>query len=114
MAAMHDETVYKDPDAFWPERFLPPENAQDSSRFAFGFGRRVCPGEGVAQATLLCMVVRVLAVFNIAKARDEYGKDVEPALLWSSGLTSPPHQFKCKIVTRSPEAMKLVEEARDG
>lgn len=39
-AALHDETIYKDPDVFDPERFLSPRNEPDSSKFAFGFGRR--------------------------------------------------------------------------
>lgn len=39
-AALHDETIYKDSDVFDPERFLSPRNEPDSSKFAFGFGRR--------------------------------------------------------------------------
>lgn len=37
-----DETVYRDPDLFLPERFLPGDDglAEPRPNFAFGFGRR--------------------------------------------------------------------------
>jgi cytochrome P450 len=53
---MHDPTIYPKPFAFSPERFLPkeeglklnlpkcPEIQPDPRVFAFGFGRRTCPG----------------------------------------------------------------------
>lgn len=53
---MHDSELYPDPFAFSPERFVladadikncsPYENCQPDPRsFAFGFGRRTCPGK---------------------------------------------------------------------
>lgn len=39
-AALHDDAIYSDPDAFRPERYLAPECAPDSANWAFGFGRR--------------------------------------------------------------------------
>ncbi|KAI0356908.1 cytochrome P450 [Trametes cingulata] len=113
-AALHDPARYNDPETFRPERFLPPENAPDSSSFAFGFGRRACPGEAVAHASLFCTLACILAVFDIAMPVDEAtGKPIEPKMVWSSGVTSHPHPFKVKITARSPDAVALINRARD-
>ena len=37
---MHDETAYKDPMAFNPERFLGDSKELDPRNMVFGFGRR--------------------------------------------------------------------------
>ena len=48
----HDPSVYRDPTVFDPERFnaelnpLPP----DPLDWAFGFGKRICPGAHLALA----------------------------------------------------------------
>lgn len=86
-AALHDPTRYNDPDTFRPERFLPPENAPDSAGFAFGFGRRACPGEAVAHASLFCTLASILAVFDVAMPVGEDGEPIRPKMLWSSGVT---------------------------
>jgi len=47
-AMSRDETRYPNPEVFMPERFLDSEgmlNGDDPAHFAFGFGRRICPGE---------------------------------------------------------------------
>lgn len=41
-AVFHDETVYRDPESFIPERFTE-EGAPDSMDTTFGFGRRYAP-----------------------------------------------------------------------
>ncbi|CAL1701473.1 unnamed protein product [Somion occarium] len=107
-AACHDESVYKDPAEFRPERFLPPESAPDSSKFAFGFGRRACPGEAVAQASLFCTMACTFATLKLSKAKDENGNVIEPVLRWTSGVTSFPHPFKCDIKPRSAKAVELI------
>jgi cytochrome P450 len=39
-----DGDIYPDPLEFRPERFLGPSPQVDPRKFAFGFGRRACPG----------------------------------------------------------------------
>nr|BED42964.1 cytochrome P450 monooxygenase [Trametes versicolor] len=112
-AALHDPARYNDPDVFRPERFLAPENAPDSSSFAFGFGRRACPGEAVAHASLFCTLARILAVFDIAMPVGADGAPVRPKMVWSSGVTSHPAPFQVKITPRSDAAVELINRARD-
>ena len=45
---LRDESVFKDPHLFKPERYLEPVDGEmakrrDPKNYAFGFGRRVCP-----------------------------------------------------------------------
>lgn len=57
---LHDPTVYPNPMAFDPTRFLPEvgkEMSPDPRNFVFGFGRRICPG--TQDVCFLCQVIDV-------------------------------------------------------
>jgi cytochrome P450 len=77
---MHDPAVYPTPFKFYPERFLSrsedPKLNPDPRRYAFGFGRRSCPGQFLAEDVLFIAIVTTLAVFYIAPA-DKTVKDVD-------------------------------------
>ncbi|CAG8888273.1 unnamed protein product [Penicillium egyptiacum] len=67
---MHDPNRYCDLMRFHPERFLSigdhnPE--PDPHLFVFGFGRRKCPGNILADATIFLTMSQSLAVFNIGR-----------------------------------------------
>lgn len=93
---LHDETLYPDPHAFKPERWLSMERTPDtySLDIVFGFGRRyvtfssvdsafpnythslrlsllysICPGRFLADEVLFVTIARVLAAFDIVPAR---------------------------------------------
>ncbi|KXN87802.1 O-methylsterigmatocystin oxidoreductase [Leucoagaricus sp. SymC.cos] len=56
-AIMHDASLYPDPNIFSPERFLEKEKAQpDPRQWAFGFGRRACPGTHFAETSILLVM----------------------------------------------------------
>ncbi|TFK92449.1 cytochrome P450 [Polyporus arcularius HHB13444] len=80
-ALSRDPAVYPDPETFDPERFL--QNGQlhvkgaDPASFAFGFGRRVCPGRLLGEASLFILCASVLSVFSIGAPLDPDGKPVE-------------------------------------
>ncbi|KAF8208093.1 cytochrome P450 [Mycena galopus ATCC 62051] len=88
-AMVHDESVYgSHPDQFNPERFLNGDGQlnDDDHILAFGFGRRICIGRYAADATVWATIVSVLSTFNIAKAQDETGKEIEIELAFTDGL----------------------------
>ncbi|KAF8899433.1 cytochrome P450 [Infundibulicybe gibba] len=104
-AITHDERVFASPDSFIPERFIDADGLLiDGVPPAFGYGRRVCPGQQMAEATLWIAASSVLATFNISKAVDEYGQEVEVGENYTSmGLIVQPLPFQCSITPRSPE-----------
>ncbi|KAH9911522.1 uncharacterized protein B0H18DRAFT_863089, partial [Fomitopsis serialis] len=86
-AIAHDETLYPFPFTFDPERYLGPEPQQDLRKFAFGFGRRISgPGQHFAETSLSLNVSSLLTVFNLSKAVDEHGREVDPDARWTSGI----------------------------
>ncbi|KAJ5631592.1 cytochrome P450 [Penicillium longicatenatum] len=71
----HDANRHKDPERFWPERYshdktttMESINSPDVTQrdhFAFGSGRRVCPGYHVAERSLGVSIMRILWAFDI-------------------------------------------------
>ncbi|KZO97553.1 cytochrome P450 [Calocera viscosa TUFC12733] len=111
-ALMHDETMYPDPFTFDPDRFSTADGRvpqEDPTRWVWGFGRRVCPGQHLADAMLYITIVSTLAAFHIGKAVDEHGRIIEPLLDFTTGTTSRVKPFKCRISPR-PECEGLISQ----
>ena len=87
---MNDVSVYgENPDVFNPDRFLKDGKTNPDiphPEEAFGFGRRICPGQDMAEASMWMAMVSILAVFNITKKVDDKGNVVEPSGEFTSGL----------------------------
>ncbi|KAL2794585.1 cytochrome P450 [Aspergillus keveii] len=74
-AISHDPKRHEDPDRFWPERYADDHtttmqsiNSADVTKrdhFAFGAGRRICPGYHVAERSLAIAAMRILWAFEI-------------------------------------------------
>ena len=79
---MHDESVYSDPFAFKPERFLRKDlgglEEPDPVPTVFGWGRRICPGMHLAEASLWIYAAHILAVMDVVPAKNTRGEDVLP------------------------------------
>ncbi|KAI0697257.1 cytochrome P450 [Cytidiella melzeri] len=109
-----EEDKYHEPRVYKPERFLPkPEGAGEKFPLnaVFGWGRRICPGRHLADATLWLAFARILAVFNINKAKDAEGRPIDPKIQFEVGLSSHPKPFECDISPRDGKAHTLIEES---
>jgi len=104
----HDPAVHPEPMEFKPERFLGDNPEADPRATVFGHGRRTCPGLNLAQSSLWLTCAMSLAVLNIEKYVDGFGKVVEPKIHYTDGIISHPHPFKCAIRPRSEKAAALV------
>ncbi|KAJ7620481.1 cytochrome P450 [Mycena polygramma] len=108
-----DESVYSDPTSFYPERFLPKPAGRGEPYFnttVFGFGRRVCTGQYVAENSLWIAIASILASCKIDKAVDQYGNVIVPDKALTDGLVSHPKDTRCVISPRSSGAKALILE----
>jgi cytochrome P450 len=79
---LRDERLYPNPSEFNPDRYIPTEGKepqQDPRMMCFGFGRRICPGLNLADASLWISCAMSLAVFDIKKAV-ENGVEITPVV----------------------------------
>lgn len=86
---MHDETLFPDPMAFKPERWLDEAGQlKDSADFpiypwaaVFGYGRRICPGMAFARSSLWMYMATILSTCDIRiKVDPETQKPIVPAV----------------------------------
>ncbi|EIW85664.1 cytochrome P450 [Coniophora puteana RWD-64-598 SS2] len=100
-AISHDESRYPSPSTFLPERFILPDGTlnDDTVSYAFGFGRRMCPGRHLATSSVWIAIASILASFRIEHPKDERGRVLRSEPKWEVGLTCQPH-FKCEFVPR--------------
>jgi cytochrome P450 len=111
---LHDPEVYKEPELFDPSRYLEPRNEPHPEEYAFGFGRRICPGRYLAESNLFLSVAQLLATFKIEKPLDERGVPIEPAVISTAGLLDHPQDFLYKISPRSLEHENLIRTSNDS
>ncbi|KAG7440108.1 cytochrome P450 [Guyanagaster necrorhizus] len=104
-AMLHDETVYPEPHSFMPERFIKEgklnPDIRDPDTVLFGFGRRICPARHMAYSSIWIAIASMLAVFDITKATDEFGKIIEPTYAYAPALACVPLPFKCSLKPRN-------------
>lgn len=127
---LHDDRLFPDPFTFKPERFIGPDvdpRVHPAVDYAFGFGRRVCPGRWMAHAFVWVVVASVLSAFRIEKVvRD--GRVIEPTGAFTPGILAcvyffclamnvrlkrtlsyrSPEKFECSVKPRSKDAEALV------
>ncbi|OAA62432.1 cytochrome p450 monooxygenase [Niveomyces insectorum RCEF 264] len=104
--------VYRDPAVFDPDRYARAEDGGRGEPYPngnFGFGRRKCPGNFLAMATVYVFLATLLAVFDVDKVIGPDGAPVEPEPGVTIGLGGHPSPFVCKLRVRNPALAKLLE-----
>ena len=79
---LRDPERYPEHEKFDPERYIARSGEAvqtDPRSFAFGFGRRTCPGLNLADASLFISIAMSLAVFDV-KPVVENGVEVPPEI----------------------------------
>lgn len=121
--AIHrDPELYPHPDLFDPDRWLKPQyptyreplsvypNIQNYS--CFGFGRRICPGQNIAERSLNIQIAMVLWACEISKAVDSNGSEIDPPLYdYTAGFNAQPKWFPFEVRVRSKAKKQLIESA---
>ncbi|KAG1851316.1 cytochrome P450 [Suillus subalutaceus] len=109
---LNDPQTYANPSQFNPERFLTEDGKEPETEprtICFGFGRRICPGIYLAEASIWISTVMSLAVFDISKVI-ENGVEITPEVETLPGVIGHPKPFKCSIKPRSATALGLIEQ----
>ncbi|KAG1876583.1 cytochrome P450 [Suillus subalutaceus] len=71
----------------------------------FSFGRRICPGLHLAEASVWISTAISLAVFDISKVVEK-GVEVTPEVDHTSGTVSHPKPFECSIKPRTKKPLR--------
>ena len=125
-----NETYYPNPHLFEPLRFLEPEylstysSKQDliaqlkpqrlhpskTGHSSFGWGRRICPGEGLAENSLFVALAKILWAYDI-KAIEGVTYDVDD---YTNGFNIRPRKFRCEIHVRGDKWRSVLEREVKG
>ncbi|KAI0076589.1 cytochrome P450 [Panus rudis PR-1116 ss-1] len=115
-AMLHNETIYPDPHTFNPDRFMKDgqldPDVRDPAVAAFGFGRRICPGQALASDTMWIVIASILASFDISPAEDRNGEKIIPAEdFYCNTFFVPSYMkpFRCQILPRSEEWRGIID-----
>ncbi|KAK0460552.1 cytochrome P450 [Desarmillaria tabescens] len=98
---------------FAPERHIKEcvsHTATDPATYAFGFGRRVCPGRHLGENNLFLLISGLMATVNIEKPKDLSGRELPFDPSYKSGLVTFPEDYKVGFSCRSAEISMAVKE----
>ncbi|KAF8325350.1 cytochrome P450 [Amanita rubescens] len=83
-----DPQYFTDPEKFDPQRWISEDRQvrEELKFFPFGFGRRVCPGQHIANVSVLLNNALLLWAFNI---KEDPSSPIDPTAFRSSLITRP-------------------------
>ncbi|PAV20692.1 cytochrome P450 [Pyrrhoderma noxium] len=102
-----DANYYPEPDKFLPARWLT-ETGEINEKikfFNFGFGRRVCPGQHVANRSVFINTAYLLWAFNIS---EDPSSPIDSLAFTDTG-NAHPLPFRVRFEPRIPNLQELVE-----
>ncbi|KAE8358143.1 cytochrome P450 [Aspergillus caelatus] len=117
-AIHHHEREFPEPDRFNPDRYFEESPVHrpfpvDKGYMTFGWGRRVCSGQGLAEQGTFITIARLLWGFDIRKALDQHGNEIPVDIFdYTNGLNMRPNPFECQITPRNQEIRSTIR--REG
>ncbi|KAG6355934.1 hypothetical protein INS49_015318 [Diaporthe citri] len=114
---------FPDPDTVRPERYLGNlpgglafEYPNSRGHNAFGWGRRQCSGQPLADQSVLMVLARLLWAFKVEAGLDDKGKPVQlSAFAYNDSENIRPLPFKARFTPRSSKIEELIRsEAREA
>ncbi|KAI0020666.1 cytochrome p450 monooxygenase [Xylariomycetidae sp. FL0641] len=112
-AVTRDPGLYAEPRRFDPARYRAPR-AEPYPAGNFGYGRRRCPGNHLALATVWMFLATLLAVFRLEMQEDAEGNKLEPQPGVTFGLGGHPKEFACRLVVRNRALAKVLLAEGEG
>ncbi|CAE6442780.1 unnamed protein product [Rhizoctonia solani] len=115
-AMLRDPKYFSCPHTFDPSRYLKPLPDPDPRKYIFGFGRRVCPGQHIANNATWIMCAGILSVFDLQPGPElltrveELGGRSSQQLykLFQPYLVYDPLPFQCNFVPRDQATVELL------
>ncbi|EIW56878.1 cytochrome P450 [Trametes versicolor FP-101664 SS1] len=109
-AMSRDTRYFPEPEEFRPERHLGLDAKEGNyvlpSSFVFGFGRRSCPGQALADASIWLAIASIIALFDILTPVDKRGKEYTPPAKFTSAFS--------RIVPRCDSAVSMLDQLDAG
>lgn len=78
--------------------------------YAFGAGRRICPGSRLAENTLNLALAHILYYFRIQPPGESEEMDLSSDA-WEETAFRPPRPFKVQFIPRSGRRLQLLDDA---
>ncbi|KAK9378731.1 cytochrome protein [Kockiozyma suomiensis] len=117
-----NEKYYPNPDNFDPKRFLDetekiyvsekadlergvPHPSREGHS-SFGWGRRICPGAGIALNNLFIALAKLMWAFDIKPIPGQKYDTLD----YTEGFNSRPNHFECIITSRSEHHRRIIEQ----
>ncbi|KAG6806503.1 hypothetical protein H0H93_001189, partial [Arthromyces matolae] len=108
-AVGRDPQYFPDPETFNPQRWIRDDGTlrDDLKSYPFGFGRRVCPGQHIATASVMLNTALIQWAFNVRKD-PKYEIDV---LDFTESANAHPARFHVFFEPRVEGGIEGVREA---
>ncbi|KAG1871592.1 cytochrome P450 [Suillus subluteus] len=109
-AICRDPEVFPEPDAFKPQRWINDQGLlrDDLTNFLYGFGRRVCPGQHVANRSVFIGTVLILWAFQLTLDPTQPLDDMG---FMNSEKTHRPCSIKFELRIPEAELMRMMKNS---